>query len=441
MEPPSVRIHTATPDQLRQLANDTGAQEVKLATEVTWNPANLKPKVVKKLADKLASELSKVDSRLTSANLVKIIEWVNRTPLNTYVHAKKSFVGIGISFFALSLKKKKVHLMIADQTALVGTGNEAKVVKAIHVYFNFKSETFAVDVQQVKLTTLLSKPNRIGYAAMRIKVQKALNNVTGIAQIQFYGVMAGKFGCKFITFMHRYNGGSLLQHVNSHYPDKNNPQKNIETILTIGRQLCNSLQKTQRLFVHRDVKWDNFLVEYDENGQIKRIDLSDFAGAAPVDNTQDPQWEKEPGALRFKPPEILCKDLHCEKEIFQLLQIKDRTITRTGKIDGWALGIILHFLYYGIYPACVTVLELIVRKENELTKLKAQNPTHPEIEKKKLELRETVNTIAPKWIAEIGTLNEEIFEQTGKMERLIQDLLTPSLHKRCSLTEARASLG
>ena len=116
---------------------------------------------------------------------------------------------------------------------------------------------------------------------------------------------------------------------------KNNKKLTFDEIRNILHQLNNTFKiMVNKKIAHRDLKPQNILVKYqnekDKNNYI--IKLCDYGIAKKLEMTKG-LLSKIVGTINFMAPEIMFKN-----EKFDL------------KCDLWSLGIIIYYLYFGVYP-------------------------------------------------------------------------------------------
>jgi len=105
------------------------------------------------------------------------------------------------------------------------------------------------------------------------------------------------------------------------------------------KQLCSVLDYVHASkFIHRDLKPENIILDNDSN-----LWLIDFGIAKVCTNTVDIVTRAK-GTLHYLAPEALdAEDLTDTEEIISLI---------TTKVDVWAFGCIVSYIYSGILPWC-----------------------------------------------------------------------------------------
>jgi len=207
---------------------------------------------------------------------------------------------------------KKIPLKEINLKKKIGEGGQAKVYRG-----TYNNEEVAVKVI-----------TEVDWKCLAHEIV-ILSNLKHISIPKFFGIVLDN---KIIGLVFKYISGKTLDE----YDIKNfsGPQK-LKMIKDIAESL---LYIHQNKFIHRDLKLENIMIDND----LKTF-LIDF-GIAKVCTNGISNMTRAKGTLHYLAPETL--------EAADLTETEDIICIVTNKVDVWAYGCIVSYLFSGFLPWC-----------------------------------------------------------------------------------------
>jgi len=144
---------------------------------------------------------------------------------------------------------------------------------------------------------------------------------------KFYGIVIEK---KYIQLVFQYIDGNTLDTFNVNKLDEK--QK-----LHIAKSICNAIDYIYKYkFIHRDLKTENIMI--DKNFHVYIIDF----GISKVLTNLDTTKTRAIGSTFYVAPEVFCDGDYDDDDNY--------VSTITHKVDVWAFGCILSYLFSGYTP-------------------------------------------------------------------------------------------
>jgi serine/threonine protein kinase len=233
---------------------------------------------------------------------------MNAEPENNVSSKNENFIETVVELMEIN-KIKKISLNDLLLKKKVGEGGQAKVYKAI-----MGNETVAVKVL-----------GDIDWKCLAHEIV-IISNLQHESIPKFHGMIAEE---KVVALVFDFVEGKTLDE----YKDEFSGEMLVKIIKSLCSALCYIHSKK---FIHRDIKPENIIL--DKNGKVYLIDF----GISKVLTSTSSTLTRAKGTLHYLAPECLLAE-----QVSETHQIISKITT---KVDVWAFGCIVSYLFSGILP-------------------------------------------------------------------------------------------